>query len=115
MAVAEMRMLRWMSEKTRSDRIRNEEIHNKLGICAIEDKMRECRLRWFGHVQRRPEDAPVRRSEVLNVGELIRHRGRPLKTWMQVIQKDMSIKGLDEQLDLDRKEWRSSIHTFEHT
>ena len=80
MAVAEMRMLRWMSGKTRSDRIRNEEIRNKLGVCAIEDKMRECRLRWFGHVQRRPENAPVRRSDMLDVGELIRGRGRLLKT-----------------------------------
>ena len=113
MAVAEMRMLRWMSGKTRSDRIRNEEIRNKLGVCAIEDKMRECRLRWFGHVQRRPEDAPVRRSDMLDVGELIRGRGRPLKTWRQVIQKDMSIIGLDEKTVLDRNEWHQSIHTVE--
>ena len=30
LAVMEMEMLRWMSGKTRKDRIRNEEIHNNL-------------------------------------------------------------------------------------
>ena len=99
-----MRMVRWMSGKTRSDRIRNGAIRNKLGVCAIEDKMRKCCLRWFGHVQRRSKDAPVRRSDMLDIGELIRGRGRPLKMWRQVIQKDMSIKGLDEKTALDRDE-----------
>lgn len=33
---------------TRSDNIRNEVIRDNVG-----DKMREARLRWFGHVQRR--------------------------------------------------------------
>ena len=114
MTVTKIRILHWMSGEIRKDRIRNEEIRNKLGVCAIEDKMRECRLRWFGHVQRRPEDAPVRRSDMLDVGELIRGRGRPLKTWRQVIQNDMSIIGLDEKTVLDRNEWRRSIHTIEH-
>ena len=109
-----MRMLRWMSGKTIKDRIRNENILSKVRVSAIENKMRKNRLRWFGHVQRRPEDAPVRRSDMLDVGELIRGRGRPLKTWRQVIRKDMSIIGLDEKTVLDRNEWRRNIHTIEH-
>ena len=72
-------MFRWMSGKTRKDRIRNEEISTKLGLSAIEDKMRECHLRWFGHVQRRPIDAPIRKSEMLDLGQLVKCKGRPLK------------------------------------
>ena len=45
MSVAEMRMLRWMSGKTRKDRIRNESIGGSLGVAPIGDKMRESRLR----------------------------------------------------------------------
>ncbi|CAN6572814.1 unnamed protein product [Malus baccata var. baccata] len=40
--------------------IRNEDIRGKVEVAEIEGKMRENRLRWFGHVQRRPTDAPVR-------------------------------------------------------
>ncbi|KAL6581108.1 hypothetical protein OROMI_007031 [Orobanche minor] len=60
MNVAEMRMLRWMCGHTKKDRLRNEVIREKVRVASIEDKMMENRLRWFGHVRRRPVDAPVR-------------------------------------------------------
>jgi len=44
-----MRMLRWMYDNTLRDKIRNEDIRNKIGVASIEKKMRENRLRWFGH------------------------------------------------------------------
>nr|XP_018633540.1 uncharacterized protein LOC104117440 [Nicotiana tomentosiformis] len=68
MKVAEMRMLRWMCEHTRLDRIRNEVIWDNVGVVPMEAKMCEARLRWFGHVKRRSTDAPVRRCERLALG-----------------------------------------------
>ena len=44
MSVAEMCMLRWMCSNTRRDKVRNEDIHTKIGITSIEEKMRENRL-----------------------------------------------------------------------
>ncbi|KAL6566196.1 hypothetical protein OROGR_001811 [Orobanche gracilis] len=64
MNVAEMRMLRWMCGHTKKDRLRNEVIREKVRVASIEDKMMENRLRWFGHVRRRPVEAPVRRLEI---------------------------------------------------
>jgi len=43
--VAEMRMLRWMYDYTRIDRIRNAVIRDLVKVASIEDKMRETRLR----------------------------------------------------------------------
>ncbi|KAL5142110.1 hypothetical protein HKD37_09G025345 [Glycine soja] len=57
--VAEIRMLR----KTRQDKIRNEAIRERVGVAPIVEKMVENRLRWFGHVERRPVDSVVRRVD----------------------------------------------------
>ena len=46
----------------------------------IGDKMRESRLRWFGHVQQRPMTVPVRWSETIQVEGARRTRGRPKLT-----------------------------------
>ena len=53
---------------TRRDKVRNEDIRTKICVASIEEKMRENRLRWFGHVRRKPADAPVRRVERINLG-----------------------------------------------
>ncbi|KAG5591071.1 hypothetical protein H5410_041585 [Solanum commersonii] len=109
MHVAEMRMLRWMCGHTRSDRIRNEVIREKVGVASVEDKLREARLRWFGHVKRRSADAPVRRCEVMVVEGTRRGRGRPKKYWEEVIRQDLAMLHITEDMTLDRKEWRSRI------
>ena len=59
LGVAEMRMLRWMCGHTRKDRIRNDDIRDRVGVAPIEEKLVQHRLRWFGHIQRRPPEAPV--------------------------------------------------------
>ncbi|XP_075084918.1 uncharacterized protein LOC142168153 [Nicotiana tabacum] len=45
------------------DQIRNAFIRDKVGVAFLEEKLRESRLRWFGHVKRRDTDAPGRRCE----------------------------------------------------
>ena len=45
-----MRMLKWINGNTRKDRIQNEEIRQKIGVAPIDEKMKECYLRWFGHI-----------------------------------------------------------------
>ncbi|KAG5604396.1 hypothetical protein H5410_025888 [Solanum commersonii] len=42
-----------MCGHTRSDKIRNEVIREEVGVASVVDKLREARLRWFGHVKRR--------------------------------------------------------------
>ena len=77
--VTDMRMLRWMCGNTMMDRKRNQESREKLGVAPLFAKMRENRLRWFGHVQRKTHDAPVRRIKCIIV-EGKSSRGRPRRT-----------------------------------
>ncbi|KAG5616024.1 hypothetical protein H5410_015848 [Solanum commersonii] len=48
-------------------RLEMKNIRDNLGVTMIEDKMKEARLRWFGHVKRRRTDALVQRCERLAV------------------------------------------------
>ncbi|KAK3527767.1 hypothetical protein QTP86_006534 [Hemibagrus guttatus] len=69
--VAELKMLRFSLGVTRLDRIRNEYIRGTAHVGRLGDKVRETRLRWFGHVQRREklEDEPLDHEEQ-DAGEL---------------------------------------------
>ncbi|XP_070008003.1 uncharacterized protein [Nicotiana sylvestris] len=107
--VAEMRMLRWMCGHTRLDKIRNEDIRERVSMAPVDGKMREARLRWFKHVRRRSLDAPVRRCERLTLAGTRRGRGRPKKYWGEVIRQDMARLQIFEDMALDRNMWRSSI------
>ena len=70
-------MLRWICGHTRMDRVRNDDIHDRLGVAPIEEKLVQHRLRWFGHVQRRPPEAPVRSGILSQESNVKRGRGRP--------------------------------------
>ncbi|KAK3532754.1 hypothetical protein QTP86_028122 [Hemibagrus guttatus] len=59
--VAELKMLRFSLRVTRLDRIRNEYIRGTAHVGCLGDKVREARLRWFGHVQRRESEYIGRR------------------------------------------------------
>ena len=54
-----MRMLRWICGHTGMDRVQNDDIRDHLEVAPIEEKLIQHRLRWFGHVQRRPPGTPV--------------------------------------------------------
>ncbi|XP_070002242.1 uncharacterized protein [Nicotiana sylvestris] len=103
MKVVKMRMLIWICGHTRLDKIRNEVIRDKVGVAPVESKMREARFRWFGHVKRRSADAPIKRCERLALGGDRRGRGRPKKSWGEVIKRDMAQLEITEDMTLDRR------------
>uniref|UniRef100_A0A183FKK7 Reverse transcriptase domain-containing protein n=1 Tax=Heligmosomoides polygyrus TaxID=6339 RepID=A0A183FKK7_HELPZ len=105
LSVMETKMLRWTAGVTRMDRIRNDAIRQKFGVAPIADKMREARLRWYGHFLRGKEDS------VRKIGpnfEVIgkRPRGRPKQRWLDTLHADLKITGVYPDLALDRERWR---------
>ena len=75
-----MHMLRWICDKTLKNRIRNEHTREMIRVAPIEDKMRKNRLRWFGHIQRKILDVPVKKSDLLTIHGNAIGRGRPKLT-----------------------------------
>ncbi|KAK3508422.1 hypothetical protein QTP70_029208, partial [Hemibagrus guttatus] len=74
--VAELKMLRFSLGVTSLDRIRNEYIRGTAHVGRLGDKVREARLRWFGHVQRRESEYIGRRMLDMELPGR-RQRGRP--------------------------------------
>jgi len=111
--VAEMRMIRWMCGYTRLDRIRNVVIRERVGVAPLEVKLRETRLRWFGHVKRRSASASVRTCEALDLLQYRRGRGRPKTSWNAVIRSDTKSLGLTEDMAQDRNRWRARTKTID--
>ncbi|KAK3517308.1 hypothetical protein QTP70_002953 [Hemibagrus guttatus] len=62
--VAELKMLRFSLGVTRLDRIRNEYIRGTAHVGRLGDKVREARLRWFGHVQRRDKGKNSKKNRI---------------------------------------------------
>ncbi|KAK3517177.1 hypothetical protein QTP70_000611 [Hemibagrus guttatus] len=106
--VAELKMLRFSLGVTRLDRIRNEYIRGTAHVGRLGDKVREARLRWFGHVQRRDSEYIGRR--MLDMGlPGRRQRGRPKRRYMDVINEDMKLVGASVEDAEDRDRWREMI------
>ena len=49
------------------DRNQNEKIRLKIRVNPIDEKMRKNCLKWFGHIQRRGINTPMRNGELIQV------------------------------------------------
>ncbi|KAK3549896.1 hypothetical protein QTP86_015522, partial [Hemibagrus guttatus] len=90
--LAELKMLRFPLGLTSLDRIRNEYIRGTAHVARLGNKVREARLRWFGHVQRRESEYIGRRLLDMELPGR-RQRGRPKRWYVDVINEDMKLVG----------------------
>ncbi|VDP43736.1 unnamed protein product [Heligmosomoides polygyrus] len=67
----------------------------------IQLKMREQRLKWYGHTLRRPEDHPTRLTLNFEAPGKC-PRGAPRKWWEDVIKRDLAEVGATADDVLDR-------------
>uniref|UniRef100_A0A914WQR3 Uncharacterized protein n=1 Tax=Plectus sambesii TaxID=2011161 RepID=A0A914WQR3_9BILA len=77
-------------------------------VVPIIEKAQEHRLRWYGHIERRPDDHIGKIVQQMEV-EGKRSRGRPKRRWMNCIRNDMTTSGLTKEDTADRDRWRSMI------
>ena len=105
----EMRMIRWMSGVSLMEMKRSSDLRERMDVEPIDSVMRRNRLRWYGHVERRIEDDWLKRCTTMEVPGK-RLRGRPRRTWMDVVNDDLRKMSLKREQVFDRDRWRKAIH-----
>ncbi|XP_065674133.1 uncharacterized protein LOC136091077 [Hydra vulgaris] len=101
MEVSEMKMLRFSFRVTKKDRIKNEFIRGSAHVACFGDKVRESRLRWFGHVQRRQESYIGRKVLGMELPGKSR-RVRPKRRFVDAVVEDMRVAGVSVEDTHDR-------------
>jgi hypothetical protein len=78
-------------------------------VAPIEEKLIQHRLRWFGHVQWRPPEAPVRSRVLKQTYNVKSGRGRPKLTWDESVNRDLKEWNISKDLAMYRSAWRLAI------
>ena len=99
-----MKMLRFAMGVTRKDNIRNEYIRGTIKFERLGLKMREGRLRWYGHVMRRDQEYVGRKMTEM---ELLGKRAK--RRFLDVVKEDAEEVGAKETDVEDRTAWRKMI------
>jgi len=90
------------------DRVSNKELRERLGIVDITSLLQQNRLRWYGHVLQKDDNDWVKKCmDYEVVGS--RPRGRPKRTWLDVVQRDCQVRGLSKDDAMVRGRWRRMI------
>ena len=86
----EMHIGRWMCGTSLREKKSSAELKDRMGIEALGSVLKRNRLSWFGHVERKDKEDWVRKYMYMEV-EGARSRGRPRKTWLEVVRNDEGI------------------------
>jgi hypothetical protein len=83
-------ILRWICDHTRKVWVQNDDIHERLGVAPVGEKLVQHCLRWFGHIQQRPAEAPIHNGIIRRTDNEKRDRGRPNLTWNESVKRDLN-------------------------
>ena len=88
------------------DRFRSDEFRGRLNLESIGRCVQNMRLCWFGHIERMDKSFWVSRCREVEVSDSD-GRGRPKKTWEEVIKMDLGERRVSKGLARDRLAWKS--------
>ena len=88
----EMKCLRKAAGVTRLDRLRNEDIRERIGIIPCTEYIERQQIKWFGHIMRMHHDKlPVQAYNQMRSG--YKARGRPRKRWIENVRDILNKHG----------------------
>ena len=102
----EMWVFRKMGKISWTEKMRNEDVLIKLGVCRkLLVKMKRLKLQYFGHVMRHDT---FQKQIVTSKFDGKRARGRPRRTWLDDV-KEWTGLGINKYSHIanDRKAWRT--------
>jgi len=70
--------------------------------------LQQNRLRWYGYVMRKEDNSWVKKCMEYEV-EGDKPKGRPKKTWTEIVEKDCQARKLNREDAMDRNRWRKQI------
>ncbi|KAL6738972.1 hypothetical protein Aduo_012465 [Ancylostoma duodenale] len=91
---------------TQIDRVRNEDVRTMLGVAPIVTKMREARLRRYGHVLR-SDDGSAATSAMITIVDGTRSRGRQKTQWLDRLEEDLRLLKLTTGVAFHQEKWRN--------
>ena len=106
----ERKMLRRIKAVTLRDKVKSVDIRKQLGVNSIQEKVREMRLRWYGHMQRMEEN-----NEVRAIVDMIVPGKRPRGRRMDCVRRDMQALRTTPEDAQDRTFWKSRIRAADPT
>ena len=89
-------MVRWLCGVKLQDRVPSKELRGRLELEDIISVLQQNRLQWYGHVLQKEDNDWVKKCMEYEV-EGARPRGRPKKTWREIVQKDCQTCGLNRE------------------
>jgi len=105
---AEIRMVRWMCGIKLQDKVPSERLTERPGLDDIISVQQQNRLRWYGHVLQKEDNDWVKKCMEYKV-EGARPRGRPKRTWREIVEKDCQARKLNREDAMDRNRCRKLI------
>ena len=91
-----------------ADRFPSKELRERERLDDIALVLQQNRLRWYGHVLRKEDNDCVKKCMEYEV-EGPRPRGRPKRTWREVVKEDCQARKLNKEDATDRSRWRKLI------
>jgi len=89
------------------DTFPSKELRKRLGIDDTTLVLQQNGLQWYGHVLQKEDDWVKKCMEYEVEGP--RPRGRPKRTWREVVEKDYEACRLNKDYAMDHSRWRKLI------
>jgi len=105
---AEMKMVRLICGIKLQDRVPSKRLRERLRLDDIISVLQQNRLQWYGHVLRKEVNDWMKKCMEYEA-DGARPRGRPKKSWSEIVGKDFQARRFNREDTMDPNRWKKQI------